>query len=353
MSFDIHPKITKQYILARLTQEDIFNFYLSNFNVVVQTKSLFSSPFRRDKDPSCGFKYRGDGKLIMKDFGGDFHGDCFDVVKYIFRYNNFYDILDTIARDFCIHKYENNKPKDFNINTQKLIVESINKVTEKTDIKIKVRKWLKVDEAYWKKFNITIELLNYYNVYPIQFFWVNGDLKYEFEADDLAYAYYFGKNSDNNEKFKIYLPLRKKFRFRQNCSVLQGLNQLKKAEYGVITKSLKDVISLRSFGIQAVAPNSENTKLQLDDILTIRKSIFKPYSFYDNDLTGIRNAKEIRDTYTIPIIMYHKRTVAEEFYHPKIKDFCNIVEYLGKEKTKNLIKQIQTNIENEKLNSPF
>jgi hypothetical protein len=351
--FDIRPDLTKDSILSKVNQESIFNYYLSSFNIRVQTNRLISSPFRRDSEPSCGFKYKADGKLIMKDFGGEFHGDCFDLVKYIFAIDKFYDILYIIAKDFQLLNGNYNK-----INPKKFEVLNSPKILQKTIFKIKVRKWLKIDADYWKQFNISIDLLNYFNVYPIQIIWKNGETFYEFEPYDVAYAYYFGKDEDGDEKFKIYFPKRDKFKFRQNCSVIQGLNHIKPSHTGLITKSLKDVICLRSFGVMSIAPNSENSNISLSDINIIRQKIQNPYILYDPDRTGLRNAWKLRKEYGIPVLYYNKNTVPEKLYNPnpKVKDFSDYVKFEGRLKAKELVKYTEDLLNknnNGQQNSPF
>ena len=91
-------KLTKQYILEKISQVTIFSTYLNLSNHVIQhcidTGELICSPIREDVHPTCGFKYDNRGKLKFKDFSGHFWGDCFDVVALIMSgiYNKQYDI---------------------------------------------------------------------------------------------------------------------------------------------------------------------------------------------------------------------------------------------------------------------
>ncbi|MEK6881668.1 MAG: hypothetical protein AABY22_18760 [Nanoarchaeota archaeon] len=58
----ILPKITKDYILSKITQEQIFERYLG---IPVVTDNLIHSPIRsNDNNPSFGFNYNNKGKLI-------------------------------------------------------------------------------------------------------------------------------------------------------------------------------------------------------------------------------------------------------------------------------------------------
>jgi DNA primase len=118
-----------------------------------------------------------------------------------------------------------------------------------------------------------------------------------------------------------------------SSKTVQGYKQLpKKGKLLVITKSMKDVASMYSFGITAIAPNSE-TQFITDKMLEELKERFNHIVvFYDNDLPGISNMNKIKKAH--PELDY--------FFIPRkygCKDFSDLVEKYGRETVKNLIKE--------------
>ena len=108
-------ELTKTYILNEISEEEIMEKYL-NISVNNDTLSASSvcSPLRKDTTPTCNYWYNRTGKLRFKDWSGHFHGDCYDVVAYRLGINSrnkraFQLILHTIAKDFRIHKYKDDK----------------------------------------------------------------------------------------------------------------------------------------------------------------------------------------------------------------------------------------------------
>ena len=82
---DILPNLTKDYILERVPQEEIMEYY-SGVKVTEETfiGNSFLSPFREDKDYTCNYWYSisqrtGEVRLKLKDWNGSFNGDIFDV----------------------------------------------------------------------------------------------------------------------------------------------------------------------------------------------------------------------------------------------------------------------------------
>ena len=88
--------LTKEIILQRVSEEAIFEHY----GVPIK-KGLFCSKLRNDRKPTVGLYRNKKGRLIMKDFGSDFNGDCFSYVMALFDVS-YYMALQIIANDFGI-----------------------------------------------------------------------------------------------------------------------------------------------------------------------------------------------------------------------------------------------------------
>jgi len=110
--------------------------------------------------------------------------------------------------------------------------------------------------------------------------------------------------------------------------MIQGAKQLpKEGELVVITKSLKDVMSLYEFGITAIAPNSENLFLTENQYIKLSNKFKEIYLLYDRDLPGVKAANKIRKQFkNIQVLLM-----------PKVKDFTDYVKKYGVLKTLNLV----------------
>ena len=51
LNFDFEPKITKDYLLSKCSEETYMQFYLG----IQVKKGLFKSPLRKDHRPTCSF----------------------------------------------------------------------------------------------------------------------------------------------------------------------------------------------------------------------------------------------------------------------------------------------------------
>ena len=303
--------ITKEFILSRVQEEDVFRQYL---NISIEFGTLVCSPLREDRSPTCTFT-RGATGIYFKDFSGDFHGDCFDVVMRIYGCN-FATALKTVARDMGLLG-DNPLPALFNIDksARKAKFEQHQKVFQ-----TKKRPWNKVDKAFWTQFGVGRVNLEKFYVFPLENLWIDGDLQYTYHPNDPAYAYYFGYG-----KYKVYFPKRRTMRFLSNGPHLQGWNQLDlRAETVLITKSLKDVIVLDVMGFTAIAPHSEGALVKPGTIELLEN--YDLCLFFDNDETGIKWAKNNSLEYGLPY-----------FYLDKVKDVSDLVKAVGLNEAKETI----------------
>lgn len=352
MEYGILESLTKSYILSQITQEQIFEYYLG---IKVEVEVLLTTPSvirPRDSNPTFSFKYSDNGKLRARDWAGYFWGDCFDVVAYVLRVNandkkSFMVILDQIARDFRLHKYADKITLTGNTFDPR---EATKIPRGKVLIQFQPRGWDKnIDGKFWLSGNINSKLLEIGRVFPCQYIWLNNNLNYNFNPKDRAYAYYFTPND-----IKIYFPDRTKYRFLSNTSYLQGIDLLEPDEFGIITKSYKDVLSLKSFGIQAVAPPSETVPISLADWHILRRTCNHWFTLMDFDRTGILMTRKLRDLYgTRPLFFSNYKTLQKlidkngEFKGNKlasnypsyagVKDFYDKIKLFGVDSTRLLI----------------
>lgn len=317
------PKITKDLLLSRNSQETYMEHYLG----IQVKKGLLRSPLRDDPNPTCSFYKNSKGDLIFKDFRGDFVGNFVSVVMYKFNVD-YHQALKIIANDFGIIDRPDIKK---NVST----VEYSNKEFEykgNSIIQVKIKPFSEKELEWWESFGITEEILQLYNVFSCEIIFLNGIFHIASTPNNPIYGYYGGVDEDGRELWRIYFPFRTSYRFLSNwsASMIQGTKQLRKSDTLVITKSMKDVMCLKGFKIEGMAPNSETlflTDRQWEYLQSKYKNI---YLFYDNDLAGISNMNKIRKKYDNVKCIWIPRKYG-------VKDISDFHKKYGREKTEEFI----------------
>lgn len=305
-------KINKDYILSRLSEEEIYFKYLG-----IEPKFKtggFTNPLRDDDNGDCYFYVDSRNRIKFHDIAQGWNWDCFNVVQHLYGCN-FETAVNIIAEDFELIKKEI-KRQDRIIQIKKEPTTSVKK-----EIQVKFRKWRIADkEFWWNNYGIDSKLLKFFNVYPISHAWIKYGNKlvqiYWYKSGDEGYAYYFGDN-----EYKLYFPHRDKKSpypkfFHSNPSILQGVLQLPETyDHLIFTKSYKDVIALRSFGYYSVATMTEKvlpTKEQFN-YLKSRCTTNNIFTLLDNDMAGKRATIKYKNQYnTIPLLMQEEKDFTDE-----------------------------------------
>ena len=305
---------------------------MSNLPTLLSCKKLFTSVLRKDNHVTCSFYKSKSGILYMHDFATNEHLDCWNIVMQLYNCN-YYDALNIIAQDFGFvegtHK---------NVSPPKLVNDL--KETESSKIQVQIKDFTEKELEWWNQFGISKKLLKKYHVFSLQHVFLNGQLRFTSSEQCPIYGYYFGKDKNHEEKWKIYFPMRQEFRFLNNVSkkTLQGYHQLPKTgDLLVITKSMKDCISLYGFGIPACAPNSETLFVNDKQLEEFKQRFKHILVVYDQDKPGKHNMWLIRKQH--PELNF--------FTMPKdlAKDFTDSVQLVGVDKMRELVKEFISNYE--------
>ncbi len=324
-------ELNEENIFKRITSLDIFSRYCKNFTSITKN---FKSPFRKDKHPSCRIGYVG-GDLLYKDFGTGEHYRAIQFVQKVFNIS-YIEALQKINEDFNLGLtfYYEEKPTKFKQihsinNYDDVIIDYEKQIYE---IKIKRKEFSKEDLMYWNSYNITLNTLNLYNVYPISYFWLKGNL---YKAKQNAYSYNFYPITNNIIARKIYQPF-DKIKWITNCgNIIQGYQSLyENSDYIIITKSLKDVMTLKEMGYVSIATSTE-TKFFDDRISNKLKERYKKIIlFFDNDETGKKFTESVSQNYNIQDFIF----IPEECEVKDISDFVKTYTFdEGKKLLKNLL----------------
>lgn len=319
--------ITKELILSRIPEERILTHYLG----IPVRKGLYKSPLRRDERPTCSFyRSKTNGRIMFKDFGNGFCGDFVSVVMCKFNCS-YYKALQIIANDFCIiHR------KDMTVNKARMSYDgSTFEDTGSAVIQVEIRNWQQYELDWWAKYGITENTLKKFKVFSCKNVFLNGNLFYLEQPNQLVFGYYGGIKQDI-EQWRIYFPRKNKYRFIANwkSTQIQGAHRLNKngGDILVITKSLKDVMVLYEYGIQAIAPCSENVFVTDSQYQRLKAKYKHIFLLYDNDRPGQRASIRIHKQYPdLKILFIPKKSGC--------KDFSDFRKVHGDKKTRELIQQ--------------
>lgn len=296
-------------------------------------KGLFRSPLRVDRRPTCSLFRNKSGKLIFKDFATGQYLSCINVVMTIYNCG-YYDALKIIANDFGIIEYNNITKNEGKINTNPVKIED----KEISKVQVEIKDFSDQELKWWNKFGVTPEILKKFKVYSCKHVFLNDRLIAKSQMKCPIYGYYGGKIQKDKQKielWKCYFPKRQEYRFIGNfpAKKIQGFELLpKRGKLCIITKSMKDCLSMYSLGITAIAPNSEYLFVS-DSVLDDLKKRFKYIVvMYDNDTTGISNLRKIKKEH--PELNY--------FIIPRkyeAKDFSDFYAKYGKDETVKVTKE--------------
>lgn len=293
--------ISKKFIEERLSQAQLWRHYLGGFDVEgwLDTRQNFRSELRTDNKPTCSLYSKGQN-IYYKDWAGHFQGDIYNLICYLnnLDYGDLMGAMKIIVRDFAHVFYGANEKHNEYIKS--LAVELKEEANRFRTIQIKKAIWTVELIEYWNKYHITpLSFLAENDVFAVQYFWLDGKLRYTYSKNDPCIAYYFG-----NGRYKLYFPFRTiGARFIGNSSAIQGYNQLPpKGELLIITKSMKDVLVLKLLGFNACALQSEQHHLEQDFFDHISKRFKKIILLYDNDEAGRKGATKICNKYNLTYI---------------------------------------------------
>lgn len=325
MNFSFEPKLSKELILSRFSEEQLMEYYLH----VPVKKGLFRSPLRRDRQPTCSFYRNGSGTLIFKDFATGQHLNVFGVVQSIFHCD-YFEALKIMANDLGIVRNKTLQRNPGKINENPVRIQD----KEMSKIQVEVQDFTELELKWWEKFGITREVLKHFDVYSCKHVFLNDQLLAKSQQHCPIFGYY-GKKYHGLELWRCYFPKRTSFRFITNwpSKKIQGFDQLPKSgKLLVITKSMKDVMCLYSCGITACAPNSENLFISETVLEHLKTRFDNIVVFYDNDRPGMYNMAKIRKDH--PELIYV--SIPKQYGSKDISDFYKDH---GRKETLNLIKE--------------
>lgn len=310
--------ISKEELLKKFTEQEIFRHYIGDFDL----GQVYKSPLRRGDDtPSFNVFYsKRHDCLLFKDFAGK-RGDFVRLVQELQGIATYQEALQQIAKDMST-------PHSISVQPKKTL--PMTKI--ECDIKIKERQWEDRDTKYWLQYGITYSTIQLFNVIPIAGYFHNNMY---IPTHSIAYAYLEYK--DHVLTYKIYRPTagkRSKWRNNNPYGVHQGYRQLPdNGKLLIITKSLKDVMSLYEVvGQPAIGVQSETCFIKETVIDEYKFRFKRVFTLFDNDRQGTEQAKSYQEMYNISPIFIPE--------HYEVKDFSDLVKKVGKDNATTIFKYL-------------
>lgn len=254
----------------------------------VKLKSIFNPD---DSKPSMFIFFRND-KYMFKDFSAGKGGDALTFVKELFGYSKRWEAAQKIINDYNDYILSNGKyPVTIYEERARYQIDSF-----------KIRNWTEIDKKYWMRYKISSKLLEEYNVSPLSEFTMSKEgVTRKVTIRGVRIYGYFKKDGT---LYKIYQPTSTDFKFFKVCNYTQGYDQLKfDKPYLVICSSLKDLMAFKKLGFvnaEAIAPDSENSKLPMSVIDTIKEKYEAVCTLFDNDEAGLRAMISYKELFDIP-----------------------------------------------------
>jgi hypothetical protein len=193
---------------------------------------------------------------------------------------------------------------------------------ETMDILFKSRPFTPRDLLWWCERGIDESLLKKYDIRSIQYL-LNDDftIRKRFSYYDLAFAFVIF------DKVKIYRPdAPLEFKWRNTCPAeyIMGWKQLEGHDTLIITKSMKDILTFKSFmNADVIAPQSESSHIGPSKLNHIKQNYKNIYVVFDYDDAGKIAAERLQEEGFI--IRWVSQDVNPKTGKPDDKDMSDFV----------------------------
>ena len=280
--------ITLAEIESKISEGELLQYYLG----IKEVPCVIKSPLREDKRASFGI-YSLDGiHIYYTDFSTKDTGSTYQLLSKMWGLT-FSQTLEKIYHELVKHD------KTINVNAiQKPKINVYSSLEDNTNLEVKIRDWKDYDIDYWKSYGVSLEWLEWAEVYPISFkIVIKNDRRYVFPAEKYAYA--FVEHKENNVTLKIYQPFSTthKWANKHDRSVVSLWTKIPQTgDKVVICSSLKDALCLSAnTKIPALATQGEGYGMSDTAIAELRKRFSKQYIILDNDKAGLSDAVKLAE----------------------------------------------------------
>jgi DNA primase len=313
-------ELTPETLFQRITQYDIFRFYMPNKDWKIN--QVTRSPFHEDKDPSFLIGNRG-GNLTFIDFANTaWKGDCFTFVKLLYGLSSMNDVLMMIDKDFGLGLVN----QSTNTSVYKQIKAEYKQPEELgkryANVQVITKPFLKEELTYWGEYHQDIQDLRDNNIFSIKRVYLNKQI-FSMKETDLRFGYYYDGH------WKIYRPyVDKKVKWVPNnvpIYTMEGLENIKGCEYSFINKSKKDYMVVKKLLESTCAVQNEGIGcFTVENVKYLKENSKRQILSFDSDITGVANSQQITKMFDFDYC-----NVPREYLVHGIKDWADLAKKYG------------------------
>jgi hypothetical protein len=287
--------LTIENILLKISQYDIFKFYMPNSNWSIGTATY--SPFRDERSPSFRISSKDGSSLSYIDFGDTSKkGDCFQFVKDLYNISTLTEVLIKIDNDFSLGLGLGKPPTD----DYKKIIQSWKQpeivVKDYTFIQVKTRQFTNEELSYWNDYYQDIDDLKANNIFSISELYLNKK-RIVLNQKELTFGYLYDSH------WKIYKPFseNKRYKWVPNnvpITAMDGKSDIENCNIAFINKSKKDYMVMKKLYPHCCAVQNEGVGcFSEENVNFIKQNSKKQILSFDSDVTGVKNSKQITEKF--------------------------------------------------------
>jgi DNA primase len=328
---DIKVRLTPQAILQKISEYDIFRFYMPDKSWKINQATL--SPFRQESNPSFIIGNKR-GFLSFIDFGDTSkRGDCFTFVKMLFNLSTIDDVLRMIDKDFGLGFLPGNSTDRYK-SIQKEYKQPEDLGKRYSLIQVVTRRFTQEELDYWNQYYQSIDDLRANNVYSIKKLYLNRKL-FPLKETDLRFGYLYDGH------WKIYRPFGdKKSKWVPNnvpITAMDGKEDITNCSVAFINKSKKDYMVMKKVFPCCCAVQNEGVACFSDgNVEYLKANSDRQILSFDADEVGVKNSQMITKLFD-----FEYANVPRKYLSEGIKDWADLAKEHGIQVIENYLKQKQ------------
>jgi DNA primase len=328
---DIKVRLTPQAILQKISEYDIFRFYMPDKSWKINQATL--SPFRQESNPSFVIGNKR-GFLSFIDFGDTSkRGDCFTFVKTLFNLSTIDDVLRMIDKDFGLGFLPGTSTERYK-SIQKEYKQPEDLGKRYSLIQVVTRKFTQEELAYWNQYYQSLDDLRANNVYSIKKLYLNRKL-FPLKETDLRFGYLYDGH------WKIYRPFGdKKSKWVPNnvpITAMDGRDDIANCSVAFINKSKKDYMVMKKVFPCCCAVQNEGVACFSDgNVEYLKANSDRQILSFDADEVGVKNSQMITKLFD-----FEYANVPRKYLSEGIKDWADLAKEHGIQAIEDYLKQKQ------------
>jgi len=316
---DIKLRLTPQAVLNKISEYDIFRFYMPDKNWKLNQATF--SPFRSENNPSFVIGNKR-GTISFIDFADTSkRGDCFTFVKMLYNLSNMDEVLRLIDKDFGLGFLPGTSTDKYKT-IQKEYKQPEDLGKRYSLIQVVTRKFTKEELEYWNQYYQSLDDLRANSVYSIKELFLNRK-RFPLKDTELRFGYLYDGH------WKIYRPFGdKKSKWVPNnvpITAMDGKEDIKNCRVAFINKSKKDYMVMKKVFPCCCAVQNEGVACFSDEnVEYLKANSDRQILSFDADDVGVRNSQMITKLFN-----FEYANVPRKYLTEGIKDWADLAKEHG------------------------